>query len=187
MTTRISLDPPRTLLFRAVSWYSKRTYGKVVDPVRAYAHHTGVLWSLVRLELAAGRWKKLDPQLGALAVMTSAATVGCSWCLDFGYWQNHRHGMDPRKLRDVPVWRESETYTPLERDVMEYAEAMSVTPPEVGDELAERLRTVLGEEAFVELTTMVALENMRSRTNSALGLTSQGFKDRCDLEPPARR
>ncbi|MFJ5724794.1 carboxymuconolactone decarboxylase family protein [Streptomyces sp. NPDC093149] len=184
---RISLDPPRTLLFRAVSWYSNRTYGKVIDPVRVSAHHTGVLWAGSRFELAVGRWKKLDPQLKALAVMTSAATVGCGWCMDFGHWENHRHGMDPRKLRDVPVWRESEAYTSLERDVMAYAEAMSLTPPEVGDELVERLRTALGEAALVELTTMVALENMRSRTNSALGLTSQGFKDRCEAAPPASR
>ncbi|WP_326769252.1 carboxymuconolactone decarboxylase family protein [Streptomyces sp. NBC_01591] len=187
MAARIPLDPPRTLLFRAMSWYSNRTYGKVVDPVRAHAHHTGVLWSLARLELAVGRWKKLDPQLKALAVMTSAATVGCSWCMDFGYLENHRHGMDPRKLRDVPLWRESGVYTPLERDVMEYSEAMSLTPPEVGDEPAERLRTALGEAAFVELTTMVAVENMRSRTNSALALTSQGFKDRCEVDRPANR
>jgi hypothetical protein len=47
-----------------------------------------------------------------------------------------------------------------------------------------RLRTALGEAAFVELTTMVAVENTRSRTNSALGLTSQGFKDRCEAERP---
>ncbi|MEU9317204.1 carboxymuconolactone decarboxylase family protein [Streptomyces sp. NPDC048295] len=184
MTARIPLDPPRSLLFRAVSWYSNRTYGKVIDPLRASAHHTGVLWAGARLELSVGRWKKLDAQLKALAVMASAATIGCSWCMDFGYWESHRHGMDPRKLRDVPVWRESEVYTPLERDVMEYAEAMSLTPPEVGDELAERLRTALGEAAFVELTTMVAVENMRSRMNSALGLTSQGFKDRCEVERP---
>ncbi|MFI6062614.1 carboxymuconolactone decarboxylase family protein [Streptomyces sp. NPDC051286] len=185
MTARISLDPPRSLLFRAVSWYSNRTYGKVIDPVRATAHHTKVLWAELRLELAVGRWKALDPQLKALAVMTSAATVGCSWCMDFGYWEHHRHGMDPGKLREVPVWRESKVYTPLERDVMEYAEAMSLTPPEVTDELVDRLKIALGEKALVELTTMVAVENMRSRTNSALGLTSQGFKDQCEVPSPA--
>ncbi len=68
---------------------------------------------------------------------------------------------------------------------MEYAEAMSLTPPEVGDELVDRLRTALGEKALVELTTMVAVENMRSRTNSALGLTSQGFRDQCEVPRPA--
>ena len=28
----------------------------------------------------------------------------------------------------MPRWRESDVFTPLERDVLEYAEAMSVTP-----------------------------------------------------------
>ncbi|WP_406089857.1 carboxymuconolactone decarboxylase family protein [Streptomyces sp. NBC_01013] len=184
MTARISLDPPRSLLFRAVSWYSHRTYGKVIAPLRATAHHTGVLWAYSRLELSAGRWRKSDPQLKALAVMAAAATVGCSWCMDFGYWLNHHQGIDPRKLREVPTWRDSDVYTPLEREVLAYAEAMTVTPPQVEDEQVERLRSALGEAALVELTTMIAVENMRSRSNSALGLTSQGFKDRCEVPPP---
>jgi len=64
---------------------------------------------------------------------------------------------------------------------MEYAEAMTATPPQVTDGLAESLRTQLGNDGFVELTMMVAVENERSRFNSALGLTSQGFSDRCEL------
>jgi hypothetical protein len=31
------------------------------------------------------------------------------------------------------------------------------------------------------------VENQRSRFNSALGLTSQGFKDRCEIPAPADR
>jgi hypothetical protein len=58
---------------------------------------------------------------------------------------------------------------------------MTATPPEVTDEMAEALRTELGDDAFVELTMMVAVENERSRFNNALGLTSQGFKDHCEL------
>ena len=76
-------------------------------------------------------------------------------------------------------------HTPLERDVMEYAEAMTLTPPAVDDDLATRLVDRLGEPAFVELTAMVTVENLRSRINSALGLTSQGLKDSCDV-PSAR-
>ena len=83
----------------------------------------------------------------------------------------------------MPRWRESEVFTAQERRVLEYAEAMTATPPQVTDEMAEALRTDLGNDAFVELTTIVAVENERSRMNSALGLTSQGFKDHCELRP----
>ena len=178
---RISLDPPRTLLNRAVEWYSRRAYGKVLDPARAMAHNRRVLLSTLRFEQGVARWKRLDENLKALAVMASAAAIGCSWCMDFGYWENHRRGLDVRKLREVPRWRDSEVYTPLERDVMEYAEAMTATPPTVDDVLVARLREHLDDAALMELTAMVSLENMRSRTNASLGLTSQGFKDTCDV------
>ncbi|MET7621570.1 carboxymuconolactone decarboxylase family protein [Streptomyces sp. NPDC005408] len=178
---RISLTPRRSLLLRFTDWYSKRTYGKVLDPARALAHNPRVLWSDLRFELSVAKWKHLDADLKALAVMASAASIGCSWCMDFGHWESQERGMDVRKLRDVPVWRDSDVYTRLERDVMEYAEAMTANPPEVGDEQAERLLTTLGEAAFVELTAIVAVENLRSRMNSALGLTSQGFKDNCEI------
>lgn len=178
---RISLSPPRTLFYRAMEWYSRRTYGKVLDPAKALGHNPKVLRSDLRFELAVAKWDRLDADLKALAVMASAASIGCSWCMDFGYWENRRRGMDVRKVRDVPVWRESDAYTTLERDVMEYAEGMSATPPVVADEPAGRLLAALGEAAYVELTAMVAVENLRSRMNSALGLTSQGFKDHCEV------
>lgn len=178
---RVSLTPPRTPFFRVMEWYSRRAYGKVLDPGKAMAHNPRVLWSMLRFERSLARWHRLDADLGALATMASAATVGCSWCMDFGYWDSHRHGMAPEKLRAVPRWRDSEVYSPLERDVMAYAEAVSRTPPDVEDEVAGRLRDRLGEVAFVELTALVAVENQRSRMNAALGLASQGFKDSCDL------
>lgn len=65
---------------------------------------------------------------------------------------------------------------------MKYAESMTVTPPQVEDVLVERLRAALGDAALVELTTMISVENMRARTNPALCLTSQGFKDHCEAE-----
>lgn len=181
---RISLDPRRSLFLRAAQWYSKRAYGAVLDPVRALGHNPRVLRADLRFELAVGRWNALDADLKALAVMASAASIGCSWCMDFGHWENRRRGMDARKVREVPVWRGSDAYTSLERDVMEFAEAMTANPPEIDDDLAGRLVAALGEAAFVELTAIVAVENLRSRINTALGMTSQGFKDRC--ETPAR-
>jgi alkylhydroperoxidase family enzyme len=181
---RISLDPPRTLLVRLMEAYSRRRYGKVLDPGLAFAHNTRVLMSYMRFEQKVEKWDRLDPGLKQLAEMASAAPIGCEWCMDFGYWVAQDRGLPEDRIRKVPTWREHPAaFTHLEQHVLEYAEAMTATPPAVTDELAAALRKELGEAAFVELTAIVALENMRSRINSAFGLTGQGFAEQCELRP----
>ena len=89
------------------------------------------------------------------------------------------------KAREVPRWRQSLAFTPLEREVMQYAEAMTETPPAVTDEMAERLLMQLGAPALVELTAFIGLANMASRTNEALGIEGQGLSTACGLPPLA--
>jgi hypothetical protein len=47
--------------------------------------------------------------------------------------------------------------------------------------MVEALRRHLDDAQLVELTAIVAVENLRSRINSALGLTAQGFQDQRGL------
>lgn len=177
---RISLTPPRTLLNRIAAWYSRRAYGKVLDPGLAVGHNPRVLLTFVRQERGAARWNRLDQGLKYLAVMATAARINCSWCMDFGHWEADHLGLPMEKIAKVPQWRDHrEDFGELELLVLDYAEAMTETEPRVTDELAAALVERLGEAAFVELTAMVALENFRSRVNSAFGLTSQGFSDAC--------
>ena len=178
---RVPLEAPTTLFGKAMAWYSRREFGEVVDNGLAMLHNPPVLKAVLGFERKVDKWDALDADLKALAQAVSAAVIGCSWCMDFGYYALHSKGLDVSRLEEVPRWRESDVFTPLERQVMEYAEAMTVTPPEVTDEMAEALRAEIGDAAFVELTMMVAVENERSRFNSALGLTSQGFKDFCEV------
>jgi alkylhydroperoxidase family enzyme len=178
---RIPRDPPRPILTRGARWYPRRSYGSELDPAAAMGHHPGVLLSSALQEGALARCHRLDPTLKALAVMASAVAIGCSWCVDFGHWISSNDGIDPAKLRAVPQWRDSDAFTDLERRVMAYAEAMSAAPPEVTDQMVADLRRDLDDPALVELTMMVAVENTRSRFNAALGLSSQGFRDRCEV------
>lgn len=117
--------------------------------------------------------------------MAVASLVGCSFCLDLGYFHAHNKGLDLTKAREVPRWRESDVFTPLERDVMEYAEAMTQTPPTVTDELSATLLEVLGPAALVELTAVIAVANLMTRTNTAFGIESQEFSAACGIKPLA--
>ncbi|PZS17695.1 MAG: carboxymuconolactone decarboxylase family protein [Pseudonocardiales bacterium] len=177
---RISLDPPRTLTYRIGAWYSRRKYGTLLEPGIAVGHNPRVMRTYAKEEMSLARWNRLPADLQHLAVLAAATHVGCSWCMDFGYWVTTTEGLDPAKVRDVPRWRDSAVYTELERRVMAFAEAASATPPEVTDEMVDGLRADLDDAQLVELAMMVAVENQRSRFNIALGLTSQGFKDRCE-------
>jgi len=181
-SARVPLDVPDTLFAKAMVWYSKRTYGDVLDNGLALLHNIPVLKAVIGFEKKVEKWDSLDPDLKNLAQLASAAVIGCSWCVDFGYYIAHSRGQDVSKLERALTWRDNrEVFTATEQRVLEYAEAMTATPPTVTDELADALREDLGVKAFVELTMMVAVENERSRFNSALGLKSQGFKGTCDI------
>lgn len=182
---RISLDPPRTLRYRALAWMLRRKYGKELDPLRAMGHHMGVFTTYGIMEMGVMRWKALPSRLRDLAIMAAAVRVGCEWCVDFGTWEANTHGIPLAKLEALPRWRDSDLFTEEERLVMEYAEAMTADPPQVTDELVEALRRHLDERGLVELTMCVAVENLRSRFNAAAGLVGQGFKEHCEI--PARR
>ena len=84
-------------------------------------------------------------------------------------------GADEEKVREVPTWRDSGRFSPMERAALEYAEAMTITGQRVSDELFARLRTFYDEAQVVELTAAVALENFRSKFNVPLGIEAQGF------------
>jgi len=180
-TFRIPKAQVTGLYGRIMSAYARRTYGQIPDNAYVLWHNRAVLKAVLKLEQRVAKWRALDPTLKSYAQLASAGVIGCSWCLDFGYYLAHDEGLDLAKVREVPRWRESDVFTALERDVLEYAEAMSTTPLTVTDELVSRLVDQLGTEAVVELTQMIALENMRSRFNSAAGLQSQGYSDVCEL------
>ncbi len=166
---------------KAVAGFARRTFGKVPDNLLVLWHHRPAMWAVFAFEKKVARFDALDANLKSLAVMASAAVVGCSWCLDFGYYLAHNERLDLDKIRDVPRWRESDRFTDLEREVLDYAEAITETPMQVTDEMVASLTEQLGVAAVVELTQMVAIENQRSRFNLAMGLSSQGFSEVCEL------
>lgn len=84
-------------------------------------------------------------------------------------------GATDDKIRQVPSWRESDLFTPMEKDALEYAEKMTITGEKVSDELWTRLRGHFTEAQMVELTAAVAVENFRSKFNIPLGVEAQGF------------
>ena len=184
-TSRIPDAPVRGLFARGVRWFSRRMFGQVPATLPVMLHQPQVLRAVMAFEGRVSRFDRLDPHLKTYAELAAAGVVGCGWCLDFGYHVARTAGLDLRTVSQVRRWRTSDVFDDTERAVMAYAEAVSATPPTATDEMVADLVDRLGAPAVVELTQMVALENMRSRFNSALGVRAQGYSDSCEI-PLAR-
>ena len=168
-----------------VTTISRRMLGRVPDAVGVLWHHPRVLRDSMTFGRRVDSWDRLDRGLATFAAMAAAATIGCGFCLDLHHFLSRDRGLDEAKVREVPRWRESTVFTPLERRVMEYAEAMSRTPPAVTDEMSAALLAELGAPALVELTARIGAMNMTARGNVALGIRSQEFAASCGLAPLA--
>ncbi len=155
--------------------------GTVPEPVEVTYNNPTVAMASQELSANVATWDAVDASLKTFAHMAVAAQAGCSWCLDVNYFLAMTHDLDLAKASQVPRWRESEVFTPLERDVLEYAEAMTDTPTTVTDELSARLLERLGPAALVELTVFIGFANMATRVNTAHGITSQGYSDACEI------
>lgn len=132
---------------------------------------------------------RLDPHLKELAELKTAALVNCEFCLDIGSALAHRAGMSEQQITDLPRYRDSDAYSELEKQVIGFAEAMTVTPTCLDlEELREQLLQQLSKAQLAELAAAIAWENQRARLNQGLGVRPTGMAEgmACAL-PEARR
>jgi AhpD family alkylhydroperoxidase len=167
---RIEPLPPQRAnwLIRAMYRYSKRRFGEVPEPFAVVAHHPRLLVAYaVHETMLQSASRKLPTSVRELAVLWTARTIGCSWCVDFGSML--------LRLKDIENYATSPRFTDDERAAIAYADAMTTDPHSITDEQVADLRTRFGESGVIELTYQIGTENMRARMNTALGITEQGF------------
>jgi alkylhydroperoxidase family enzyme len=187
MTTRIPAKEITGPYGAVIKMFSKRMFGRVPESLGVMWHNVPVLKASMGFGQKLQKWDTCDETLKSFAHMAVASYIGCSWCLDFNYFMAFNEGLDVERAREIPRWRESEVFTQLEREVFEYAEAVSSTPPTVTDEMVAGLLAQLGPAAVVELTSVIGFANLTTRGNVALGIESEGFAAACDLRPLAAR
>ena len=162
--------------------FSKKMLGEVPESLGVMWHNKQVMKSASASARRSRKWSQVDEDLKSFAHMAVASLIGCTWCLDHGYFQAHNDGLDETKAREVPRWRESDVFTPLERDVMDYAESMSMTPPTVTDELSARLLEQLGAAGLLG-----SRRGSGWRTSSRAATSPSASRPRASRRPAAWR
>jgi AhpD family alkylhydroperoxidase len=126
------------------------------------------------------RSSPIAPSLRSLVTVRVSQINHCAFCVDINSATLAKRGAPMGKIDALPGWRDSDLFDEEERFALEYAEAMTLN--RVDDDLRERLKARWSDDALVELTGLIAFQNLSSKFNAALDVPAQGF---CRLPQPS--
>ena len=160
-------------------WNQRRKYGRALDAARLWARSPRLFLGVAGLYgMIDRRASPIDPALRSLVTVRVSQINGCSFCVDLNSATLLKRGASLEKAAAVSHWRSSDLFDARERAALEYAEAMTVTGVGVTDPTFDALRRHYDDNAIVELTALVAFQNLSSKFNAALAVPPQGF---CEL------
>lgn len=169
---------------RLFFWKQKMTYGKILDPGLLWARSPKVFAAVALLYGALNRSSSpLSPALRSLVTVRISQINHCAFCVDINSATLEKRGVAPEKIDQLGQWRNSTLFSDDERLALTYAEAVTLPSPGVSDELRAKLKERWDEDTIVELTGLIAFQNLSSKFNSALDVPSQGF---CTLPSAGR-
>ena len=157
-------------------WNQKRKYGQYLEPAKIWA-------SVPRLFLANAsivgvlerKRSPVSPVIRSLVSIRVSQMNWCSFCVDLNSLTIMKRITNCEKIDALENWRASELFSPAEVAALDYAELMTDSGQQVTDNCFEQLKVHFDEAAIVELTALIAFQNMSSKFNSALGIEPQGL------------
>ncbi len=175
---RIAAKPEREypfwvrLIFRA----QKKKYGSSLEPTRLWGRSPRLLMGLQFLYSAIDRKNSpLNPALRSLVTVRVSQINHCSFCIDINSALLQKRGVPMEKILALANYESDPAYTEQERAALAYTEAMTRSDKKIEDTLFERLKIHFDENQIIELTALIAYQNLSSKFNAALKIPPQGF------------
>lgn len=153
-----------------------RRFGHPVIPTQVWGRQPRLLWRFLSFFRTLERKASpIPPVLRALITVKVSQINHCAFCVDFNAMRVLHHKGAEAKLEGLQDAENCDAFSEAEKAALAYAEAVTRSDIEVDDALFERLRLHYDDDAIVELTALIAFQNLSSKFNAALDLPSQGF------------
>ncbi len=78
-------------------------------------------------------------------------------------------------MDQLDQWQQASIYSPLERAALAYTEAVTRSDIQVTEDIMSELKNHFSDDEVVELTGLIAFQNLSSKFNAALDVPAQGF------------
>jgi len=182
-SSRIQSDPSHRFPWYARIFFAnqRRRYGQALEPARLWARTPRVFAALSLLYGALDRRRSpIEPALRSLLTVRVSQINWCAFCVDINSATGLKRGISDAQLAALAEFETSPLFDARQKTALAYAEAMTRSDRNVDDALMERLKTCFDDDAIIELTALIAFQNMSSKFNAALAVAPQGF---CRMPP----
>ena len=157
-------------------WNQKRKYGQALEPAKVWAMIPKLFVSVASVYGVLDRKKSpILPSLRSLISIYVSQMNGCTFCVDLNSATLIKRTGSDEKLQALSDWKTSHVFSDLEKAALHYTEGMTSTPCQVDDACFHALKNHFDEKAIIELTALIAFQNMSSKFNTALAIAPQGF------------
>jgi uncharacterized peroxidase-related enzyme len=168
---------------RLILRLQQRKYGRALEPALLWGRTPRSFLALTLLYRSLDRASSpLKAELRSLVQVRISQINWCTFCVDLNSATAVERHSTPEKIAALPQHATSPLFSDRERAALAYAEAITDPARGVNDVLFAQLRRHFPDQEIVELTALIAFQNMSSKFNAALGIPAQGF---CAAAPKA--
>ena len=161
---------------RVIFWMQRRKYGSELEPARLWGRSPRVFLALTLLYRSIDRkFSPIEAGLRSLITVRISQINWCAFCVDLNSATALERHVTAPKLADLPRFQESAHFSAREKIALRYAEAATITGGVIDGGLKDELHSHFDDDAIVELTALIAFQNLSSKFNSALQVPAQGF------------
>ena len=162
--------------YRLLFWWQKRKYGRVLDSSLVWVRVPGLFSAVARLYGRLDRRSSpLPPELRLMVIVRVSQINRCQFCIDLNTSRLMRVMKSNKKVLELTSWHESELFSKKERAVLDYVEKITDSNLDVDDHCFEQLKIFFDDKSLIEITALIAFQNMSTKFNEALRIPSQGF------------
>ena len=166
---------------RLLFWVQRRRYGAVLEPARLWGRSPRVFFGMALLFAAVDRRSSpIEPQLRSLITVRVSQLNWCRFCVDINSAFVLQRGSGVEKLAELERFETSPRFSAREKAALRYAEAITDSRRRTTEAHFAELREHFDDDQIIELTAIVAFQNLSSKFNAALGVEPQGF---CSVAP----
>lgn len=122
--------------------------------------------------------RQLDPRLRELGQTRAGYARGSQFVFSQHCKSCRSVGLAEAKIQAIPHWNVSDQFTPVERAVLAYTDALVLEGGRVSDAVFKALKTHLSDEEILELTYITALYEMHAVMSRALRLEYDDVDER---------